>query len=120
MWTQSLSFLPLALSLAGAALCAPSGASYQPKGASCQKWKIPLSVTSLNYQFNATKFTNNLDVVNFTTAISTVNSTSVFQPVDLPINQTFDIEISATFCEPKKRKGKTVILATHGIGTDGR
>ena len=111
------------LSLLATVKSAPSTSTYQQRGATCQDYVISLSVTSENWIFNATMFDDNYDLVNFTTAVSTVNSTSVFQPVEaLPVNQTFDLDVSATFCTPASQTANsgTVLLATHGIGGDGR
>lgn len=44
-------------------------------------------------------------------------------PVGNPETQTASYEIYATFCAPEMmggKRSKTVLLATHGIGFDGR
>ena len=111
------------LSVLATVKSAPVASTYQQRGATCQDYVISMSVTSENWIFNATMFQDNYDLVNFTTAVSTVNSTSSFQPVEaLPVTQTFDLDVSATFCTPASRSTNsgTVLLATHGIGADGR
>lgn len=105
----------------GIALCAHAPLSYQNPHAMCYEYTIPLNVTSDNWVFNATKFSDNLDLANFVTASSSVNSSNVFYPVEAePVAQTHQVNISGTFCQSKQAgPNSTVIVATHGIGGDG-
>ena len=124
MPNQSLITLIVALGLSTVVSCAPSVRSYQQRGAICQEYTIPITINFENYVYNATKFVDNLDLVNFTTASSTVNSSSIFLPVEaLPVNETVSLEVFGTFCQPSNTsagRDSTVLVATHGIGTDGR
>ncbi|MCJ1311359.1 hypothetical protein MMC25_005030 [Agyrium rufum] len=97
-------------------------ATYSQRGAICQDFTIPLTVTSKNYVYNATEFSSDYDVVDFTTLSSSVNSSDFFRPISAqPVKQVYDVEVFATYCYPSSKNRKnTVILATHGIGTDGR
>ena len=99
---------------------APAWSSWQQGAATCQQYMIPITATSENYLYNATEFADNYDLVDFTTLVSSANASNIFYPVEsLPVNQTVSVEIAATFCQPTKGPGNTVLLATHGIGSAG-
>jgi hypothetical protein len=116
------SLLLPALSIGVMAFCVPANLSYQNPHAICHEYTIPLNVTSENWVFNATKFSDNLDLANFVTASSSVNSSNVFYPVEAdPVSQTHQVDIHGTFCQSKYAgPNSTVIVATHGIGGDGK
>jgi pimeloyl-ACP methyl ester carboxylesterase len=88
--------------------------------ADCVPYLIPLTVTSENYVFNLTKFSNNLDVASLS---ANVAGSDFFHPVAGLKNETATYTVSATFCSPKEPAGgreKTVLLATHGLAYDGQ
>jgi hypothetical protein len=92
--------------------------------AQCTSYSIPLRISSSNLVFNITRFKNNFDVVDLVTDLARKDSSVVFHPVSRVENATAEYTINGTFCSPKKLLGKgrerTVLLATHGIGYDGR
>lgn len=103
--------------------CFPSGSGTQSGNVVCQQYTIPMTVSPEIYIYNSTEFANNFDVTEFSSASSTVNSTSLFYPVEkIPVVQTFELSVHGTFCEPAQKSAgqeSTVIVATHGIGGDG-
>jgi hypothetical protein len=74
--------------------------------------------------FSTSRVQNNFDVVDLVTDLARKDSSVVFHPVSRVENATAEYTINGTFCSPKKLLGKgrerTVLLATHGIGYDGR
>ena len=91
-----------------------------PPSASCTDYTIPVNITSANYVFNATKWTNNDELTQF--VIDQVTRIpDKYIPLAGPEDETEQYQISATFCTPRNAtsdKAKTVILATHGLGFD--
>ena len=94
--------------------------TYYPPNASCFDYFIPLNITSAQYSFNATKWTDNDGLTQF--VIENVGrDPGKVSPLSMPSNVTAQYSISATFCTPKdssSNKAKTVLLATHGLGFD--
>jgi hypothetical protein len=107
------------VSIASVSLDRPSSSVAQ-----CTPYTIPLNVTSQNIVFNITKFRNDLDLIDVATNIERKDSNVTFNPVGGVENVTAQYSISGTFCTPKNASGngreKTVLLATQGIGYDGR
>jgi hypothetical protein len=101
----------------------PSGTTAASSNVVCQQYTIPMTVSPEIYVYNSTIFKNNFDLTNFVTESSTVNSTSVFYPVEKePVVKTFHLDVHGTFCRPANLAAgqkSTVIVATHGIGGDG-
>lgn len=101
----------------------PAASVSQSSNVVCQEYTIPMTVSPEIYLYNATKFANNYDLTAFVTESSTINSTSLFFPVEKePVVHTFKLDVHGTFCHPVNAaagKSNTVIVATHGIGGDG-
>lgn len=94
--------------------------TFVPKGAKCQDYTIPVTITPEIRPWNATKWTDNYGFIDFLTRAATRMGAGVILPVGDPVNQTASFKISATFCTPEKpgEHSKTVLLATHGLGFD--
>ncbi|KAF2831172.1 alpha/beta-hydrolase [Ophiobolus disseminans] len=130
MASTLVAFLLAASSIIPAAQANPvsstNGSLERPSSsvAQCVPYTIPISITSQNLVFNFTQFKNDLDVAYIITEITRKDSNVTFHPVSGIKNVTTTYSISGTFCSPKKPSGngreKTVLLATHGIGYDGR
>lgn len=98
-----------------------SNVTFVPKGAICQDYTIPLTVTSQNRPWIGPRWTDNYGFIDFLSTAATRQSAGFPSPVDDPINnQTASYTISATFCSPETagEHSKTVLLATHGLGFD--
>lgn len=96
--------------------------TFTPKGASCQDYTIPVTVTSENRPWIGPRWTDNYGFIDFLSLTSSRQSAEFSSPVGNPVNQTTSYNISATFCTPETpgKSSKTVLLATHGLGFDKR
>lgn len=86
---------------------------------SCTNYTIPLSITTSNLAFGLPRFTTNFDVADFIDSISSRNTStaaSVVAPTRHNVSATYSI--SATFCQPREVKKRTVLVATHGLNFD--
>lgn len=93
-----------------------------PSG-NCIEYTITVPVTSENLLWAAPPFTSNYDVTNWLFNSSRKDSQNAWKPFAGSENVTKDYMISATFCTPKQTKDSketTVLLATSGLGYDGR
>lgn len=90
----------------------------------CTDYNITFPLTSENYVWAARPFKDNFDLQDWPFNSSRKDSRMVWKPfLDETEKVTKDYTISATFCTPKRTKdGKetTVLLATSGLGYDGR
>lgn len=95
---------------------------FVPKGAKCQDYTIPVTVTSENRPWIGPRWTDNYGFTDFLALSATRVSAGVPIPVGNPVNQTASYSIAATFCTPERsgKQSKTVLLATHGLGFDRR
>jgi hypothetical protein len=97
-----------------------------PSNGVCTDFSITKTVTALNYPFTQPKWKNNYDVAGFSADLArkpAKDPKDAFVPLGKPSNLTQTHTIFATFCSPKDtKKGKesTVLVATHGLGYDGR
>jgi hypothetical protein len=116
-------FAALAIYFPLPAFSLPYTSAYQGSNVICQDYAIEMTISPEIYLYNATKFSSNYDLTNFVTKSSTINSTSLFFPVEKePVVHTFELDVHGTFCRPghiTAGKENTVIIATHGIGGDG-
>jgi pimeloyl-ACP methyl ester carboxylesterase len=100
--------------------------SAHPSNGICTDFTITKTVTALNYPFALPKWKNNYDVAGFLESLArkpAKDPKDAFVPLGKPSNLTQTHTIFATFCSPKHtKKGKesTVLVATHGLGYDGR
>ena len=99
-----------------------TGTTFSPKGAKCQDYTIPLTITSENRPWIGPRWTDNYGFIDFLSIATSRPSAGFPSPVGNPVNQTASYNISATFCTPEKpgKHSKTVLLATHGLGFDKR
>lgn len=105
--------------LATNASTASSASVYYPPSASCQQYKIPMSVSVPALVYNGTVWKDNFELIDFVSVQGgriAKPSTQLFEQDLQDYKGTF--EIAATFCTPRNTKtakqGK-VILATHGL-----
>lgn len=96
--------------------------TFTPKGAKCQDYTIPVTITSENRPWIGPRWTDNYGFIDFLSIASSRQSAGFPSPVGNPVNQTASYNISAAFCTPDKpgKRSKTVLLATHGLGFDKR
>jgi pimeloyl-ACP methyl ester carboxylesterase len=113
--------------LATSPSCPPSSnstTSYpQIPSGKCVDYTITVPITSENLIWAPPPFKNNFDVTNWLFNTSRKDSRDVWVPFAGSENVTKDYTISATFCTPiqtKDGKETTVLLATSGLGYDGR
>lgn len=94
--------------------------AFVPKGAKCQEYTIPVTVTSENRPWIGPRWKDNYELVDFASTSSTRQDAGFPLPVGEPVNQTGSYNIAATFCTPKRpgEHSKTVLLAIHGLGLD--
>lgn len=94
--------------------------TFVPKGAKCQDYTIPVTVTSENQPWIGPRWTDNYELADFVSTSSARVSAGFPIPVGDPVNQTASYNIAATFCTPERpgEHSKTVLLATHGVGLD--
>jgi hypothetical protein len=102
----------------------PFAYSHIPSG-HCTPYTITVPITSENLCWNPPPFKDNFDVVDYLYNTSRKDSQEVFKPFNGTQNVTKNYTISATFCNPKAanrkdRKETTILLATSGLGYDGR
>ncbi|TVY40706.1 hypothetical protein LSUB1_G002412 [Lachnellula subtilissima] len=88
----------------------------------CQDFDLTVTVTSNNFVFGAPKFSNNFDITDFVTDLTSREFSKTFSPL-LPdkVNQTGTYRIGSTFCAPSNPHAPnrdTVIFATHGLNFD--
>ena len=97
-----------------------SSVTHVPKGAKCQNYTVPLTITSANRPWIGPRWTDNYGFIDFVTTTAARRSAGFPSPVGDPVNQTASYNISATFCTPKRagKHSKTVLLATHGLSYD--
>jgi hypothetical protein len=87
--------------------------AYVPRGAICQDYNTALDVSVSALKYVAPKWANNYELMNF-------NSIGGCR---LDAGFPASVAIFGTFCTPKappKGHEKTILLATHGTGFDGR
>lgn len=100
----------------------PLNVSYNPPNANCVDYVIPVSVSTPGLEFVATKWTNDLELMDFISAASTRTTANFSSPLTGPVHLEGNYTVSATFCSPKTKTNasSTVLLLTHGGGYDGR
>lgn len=98
---------------------------YTPANALCTSYNIPLSISTKGLEWNFTKWTDNVGLIDYVSLVSTrpdANRTVV--PLRGPVDLNGDYTIAATFCSPKTRAGngkeRNVLLLSHGGGYDSR
>jgi len=103
-------------------LSIPSSGVHHPSSATCVDYTIPLSINSLNFAYNGTRFKDDVDVAEYLFQAGRIDSASTFNPVGSFKNETITYSIAGTFCTPKSpgAHSKTVLLMTHGLGYDRR
>lgn len=99
-----------------------STTQFVPKGAKCQEYTIPVTVTSENRPWIGPRWTDNYGFTDFLSIAASRESARFPAPVGNPVTRTASYSIVATFCTPQKsgKHSKTVLLATHGLGYDRR
>lgn len=81
-----------------------------------------MTVTSLNYNWTAPKWTDNYGWIDFASTLTSRTDDGFPPPIGAPVTETASYQIRATFCTPVvpgNNSGK-VLLATHGLGFDRR
>lgn len=99
----------------------PSGyaqQSYYPPAANCVEFLLPVSISPTISQFNAPKWEDDFQLVDFLAVATTRMTPETQSPFGDTITLNATFQIAASFCSPKEvtDRAKTVILATHGIG----
>jgi hypothetical protein len=87
---------------------------------SCKDYKIPLTVSSLDYTWGLPPNENNYDVTTVTTNIARWDANVTLNPISGRSPVTIPYEISGTFCSPPGGGDGTILIATHGFGFDRR
>ena len=113
------------LSRIRAVVASPAQNTYvHPSNGICTDYTVKEEVTSTDPIWGLPKFETNFDIAYFlfnsTRKDSQVNTLS---PISGYQNRTKTYTVAATFCSPRKPvsgKETTVLLATHGLGYDGR
>jgi hypothetical protein len=104
--------ISIALGLFGPA----SAGQYHPSNAKCVDYTIPISVSTQVLVWNSSKWEDNYSLTDFVSLAATRASANYPVPFGGLADYNGSFEISATFCSPKNSQGKTVILASHGLG----
>ncbi|KAE8446761.1 hypothetical protein EG329_011666 [Mollisiaceae sp. DMI_Dod_QoI] len=88
----------------------------------CHDYSIPVNVTNLALTSSYQPFTSNYDVVDFAHGLSGRDGGATLHLFSVPKNVTGVYTISPTICSPRTRtkEGKTILLASHGLGYDRR
>ncbi|KAK2813287.1 hypothetical protein FQN50_000601 [Emmonsiellopsis sp. PD_5] len=97
----------------------PYKGTYHPPNANCVDYTIPVSVSTDILTFNGTKWDDNFGLIDFVSVASSREDAGFPSPIGAPEPYKGDLEIAGTFCSPKeygKPGGRTVLLATHGLG----
>lgn len=99
-----------------------TSATFVPKGANCQDYTVPVTVTSENFPWTGRRWEDDYGFIDFVSTATTRLSARFPYPLGKPVNQKGSYNISATFCTPTQpgNRSKTVLLATHGLGFDRR
>lgn len=94
--------------------------SYIPPNADCHDYTVPVTVTSDNYQWTGPRWSDNYELFDFLTTVTSRPTAGFSLPFGNKTKETGSYKIGATFCTPKKvgPKSKTVFIATHGLGAD--
>ena len=110
----------IALSFFGLTAALSTSKAFVPKGAKCQDYTVPVTVTSKNLPWIGPRWEDDYGFIDFLTSYTTRLSARFPSPLGGPVTQTAKYDISATFCTPAQpgRHSKTVLLATHGLGFD--
>lgn len=111
----------------GAALALPqpsyiSNSSSVSNGV-CTEYTITTTLTSEDLTWALPEFQSNFDVAGYLFNTTRKDAQTAFAPFVGSKNVTKEYTVSATFCAPKnvqEGKDSTVLLATHGLGYDGR
>ena len=113
------------LDCVGIVLATPVQNDYiHPPNGVCTDYTVTEQVTSADFVWNRPILDDNLDVADYLFNLSRKDSMVNLPPIiSGTANKTNTYTIAATFCAPQKLvdgKEKTVLLATHGLGFDGR
>ena len=96
---------------------------YHPPNAVCEDFEIPLTVSTPALVWKAPEWDNNYDLTDFVSLAATRPSADFPLPMTSGGSFEGNVTIAGTFCSPKQPSGghkQTVLLATHGLGFDGR
>lgn len=123
--SKQLLLLASMLSLTlGAPLNPSSSSSLMTLKGDCYDYEIPVTTQINAVTWNVPEFADNYDVAGFVNNLTRRDASTAFKPISRPQNTTStgSFSISATFCSPKTSNGheKTVLVATPGLGFDGR
>lgn len=94
--------------------------TFVPKGARCQDYTVPLTVTAKVLPWTGPRWEDDFGFIDFLSTYTTRLSAGFPSPFGDLVNKTARYDISATFCTPVQpgSRTKTVLLATHGLGFD--
>jgi hypothetical protein len=98
-------------------------ATYVPPGAICKDYNTTLNISVSALKYNAPKWMNNYVLMDFNSIGGSRLDAGFPPPVIGPVHYRNSVTIFGTFCTPEvpsKGHEKTVLLATQGIGFDGR
>jgi hypothetical protein len=119
--TMSSKILSAILILSGACLAIPSplgqhgGGKLSPPGATCARFRIPITVIANNTIYNYPKFDSTIEVIDYVWEMDTWSHRKVPDRVvgRTVAEETFNIAVQ--LCVPNKgAKRETLQLATHG------
>jgi hypothetical protein len=84
----------------------------------CVNITIPVTITSTNFIYGLSKFSDNLDVTALNAEFNIRGVAATLNPFAGTQNETAFYQIKGTFCGPSHKKASTLLLATHGATLD--
>ncbi|KAH8799099.1 hypothetical protein F5884DRAFT_812695 [Xylogone sp. PMI_703] len=96
--------------------------SYQPPGASCQDFTVPIAVSIPALTWTGSRWTNDFELIDFVATESGRNALPSASLWSGPSPFTGSYDIAATFCTPTNTtlgREKKILLATHGLWFSG-